>query len=205
MIENVEWNVILDFCFTSSLKTALALAVFQDYKILVMNNSRKTRMKLMLIKKPSSWWWFCYMSKRTILATAPIAKPTFSASSSWWWLCYMSKRAIWASACIPKSTFSAFCNWTDDDFVTCLNTPYGQVLVLPSRRLVRPAADDDFVICRNAPYGEVLVLPSRNLVRPAADDDFVICWNAPYAYIAKPTSSASCSWWWLCYKLMIGK
>ena len=31
----------------------------------------------------------------------------------------------------------------------------------------------DFVICRNAPYGQVLVLPSRRLVRPAADDDFV--------------------------------
>ena len=27
---------------------------------------------------------------------------------------------------------------------------YGHVLVLPSRRLVCPAADDDFVICRNA-------------------------------------------------------
>ena len=37
---------------------------------------------------------------------------------------------------------------------------YGQVLVLPSRRLVRPAADDDFVICRNAPHEQVLVLPS---------------------------------------------
>ena len=28
--------------------------------------------------------------------------------------------------------------------------------------------------CRNAPCGQVLVLPSRRLVRPAADDDFVI-------------------------------
>ena len=27
---------------------------------------------------------------------------------------------------------------------------YGHMLVLPSRRLVRPVADDDFVICRNA-------------------------------------------------------
>ena len=35
---------------------------------------------------------------------------------SWWWLCYMSKRT------------------------------YGHVLVLPSRRLGRPAVDDDFVI-----------------------------------------------------------
>ena len=26
-----------------------------------------------------------------------------------------------------------------------INVPYGQMLVLPSRRLVRPAADDDFV------------------------------------------------------------
>ena len=26
---------------------------------------------------------------------------------------------------------------------------YGHVLVLPGRRLVRPAADDDFVICQN--------------------------------------------------------
>ena len=34
----------------------------------------------------------------------------------------------------------------DDDFVKCQNAPYGQVLVLPSRRLVRPAAHDDFAI-----------------------------------------------------------
>ena len=27
-----------------------------------------------------------------------------------------------------------------------------KVLVLPRRRLVRPAANDDFAICRNAPY-----------------------------------------------------
>ena len=47
------------------------------------------------------------------------------------------------------------------------------MLVLPSQRLVRPAADDDFVICRNAPYAQVLVLPNRRLVRPAADDGFV--------------------------------
>ena len=59
------------------------------------------------------------------------------------------------------------------DFVIRRNAPSGQVLVLPSRRLVRPAADDDFVMCRNAPYGQVLVLPSRRLVRPAADDHFV--------------------------------
>ena len=26
-----------------------------------------------------------------------------------------------------------------------INVPYGQMLVLPNRRLVRPAADDDFV------------------------------------------------------------
>ena len=44
------------------------------------------------------------------------AKPTSSTSCSWWWLCYMTKR-------------------------TC-----GQVLVLPSRRLVYPPADDDFAI-----------------------------------------------------------
>ena len=50
-----------------------------------------------------------------------------------------------------------------------------KVLVLPSQRLVRPAANDDFAIRRNAPYGQVLVLPSRRLVRPAADDDFAIC------------------------------
>ena len=48
----------------------------------------------------------------------------------------------------------------------------GQVLVLPSRCLVRPAAGDDSVICRNT-CGQVLVLPSRRLVRPADDDDFV--------------------------------
>ena len=42
--------------------------------------------------------------------------------------------------------------------------------MLPSRRLVRPAADDDFVICQNTPSGQVLGLPSRRLVRPAADD-----------------------------------
>ena len=39
-----------------------------------------------------------------------------SSTCSWWWLCYMSKR-------------------------TC-----GQVLVLPSLRLVYPPADDDFAI-----------------------------------------------------------
>ena len=35
------------------------------------------------------------------------------------------------------------------------------------------AADDDFIICRNEPCEQVLVLPSQRLVRPAADDDFV--------------------------------
>ena len=40
-----------------------------------------------------------------------------------------------------------------------------------SHFLVRPAVDGDFVICRNTPCGQVLVLPSRCLVRPAADDD----------------------------------
>ena len=54
-------------------------------------------------------------------------------------------------------------------------TFYGQVLVLPSQRLVCPAADDDFVECRNAPYGQVFVLPSQHLVFPAANDGFVIC------------------------------
>ena len=46
--------------------------------------------------------------------------------------------------------------------------------MLPSRHLVRLAAEYDFVVYRNAPYGQVLVLPSRPLVHPAADDDFVI-------------------------------
>ena len=50
---------------------------------------------------------------------------------------------------------------------------YGHVLLLPSRRLVHPAADDDFVICQNRTYGHVLVLSSQRIVRPAADDDFV--------------------------------
>ena len=50
-----------------------------------------------------------------------------------------------------------------------------KVLVLPRRRLVRPAANDDFAICRNAPCGQVLVLPRRRLVRPAANDNFAIC------------------------------
>ena len=44
--------------------------------------------------------------------------------------------------------------------------------MLPSRRLVRPAADDDFVVCRNAPYGKVLVLSRQRLECPAADDNF---------------------------------
>ena len=44
--------------------------------------------------------------------------------------------------------------------------------MLPSRRLVRPAADDDFVACRNAPYGKVLVLSRQRLECPAADDNF---------------------------------
>ena len=56
--------------------------------------------------------------------------------------------------------------------LACLNGSYGQMLVLPSRRLVRPAADDDFVVCRNAPYGKVLVLSRQRLERPAADDNF---------------------------------
>ena len=47
--------------------------------------------------------------------------------------------------------------------------------MLPSQRLVSPAAGDDFVECRNAPYGQVLVLPSQHLVFPAANDGFVIC------------------------------
>ena len=42
-------------------------------------------------------------------------------------------------------------------------------------RLMRRSADDDFVICRNAPYGLVLVLPSQRLVNPAASEDFVLC------------------------------
>ena len=45
-----------------------------------------------------------------------------------------------------------------DDFALRLNTPYGQVLVLPNQFPVGPAADDDFLICRYAPYGQVLVL-----------------------------------------------
>ena len=51
---------------------------------------------------------------------------------------------------------------------------YGHVLVLPSQRLMRPAADDNFVTCRNAHYGHVFVLPIRRLVHPAADDNFGI-------------------------------
>ena len=47
------------------------------------------------------------------------------------------------------------------------------VLVLPSRRRVRPAADDDFIECRKAHLMTVLVLPRRRRVRTAADDDFV--------------------------------
>ena len=45
------------------------------------------------------------------------------------------------------------------------------VHMVPIRRLVCPAADNDFVICRNGPYGQVLVLPRQRLVRPVADDD----------------------------------
>ena len=41
-----------------------------------------------------------------------------------------------------------------------------------SQHLVRLAASDDFVICRNA-LGQVVVLPSRRLLCPAADDNFV--------------------------------
>ena len=32
---------------------------------------------------------------------------------------------------------------------------------------------DDYVICRNGPYRQVLVLPSRRLVCPAAENDLV--------------------------------
>ena len=35
------------------------------------------------------------------------------------------------------------------------------------------SADDYFVMCQNAPYGQVFVLPSRRLVYPASDDAFV--------------------------------
>ena len=51
-----------------------------------------------------------------LMSSACVAKPMSSASCSWGWLCYVSKRTG------------------------------GQVLVLPSRCLVRPAADDDFVM-----------------------------------------------------------
>ena len=40
--------------------------------------------------------------------------------------------------------------------------------------IISCSSDDDFVICRNAPYGQVLVFPSRRLVRPVADDDFIV-------------------------------
>ena len=36
------------------------------------------------------------------------------------------------------------------------------------------AADDDFFTCGNAPYGQVLELPNRRLVRPANDNDFAV-------------------------------
>ena len=55
-----------------------------------------------------------------------------------------------------------------------MSKPCGQVLVLPSRRLVPPAADVGFVLCRNAAYGQVLVLLRRRLVFPTADEYFVI-------------------------------
>ena len=58
----------------------------------------------------------------------------------------------------------------DDDFLISRSAPYGQVLVLPSQRLMRAMADDDFLICQNATYEQVLVFPSRRLVHPAADD-----------------------------------
>ena len=58
--------------------------------------------------------------KKQVWTDAFVAKLTFSASYSWWWLFYMSKR-------------------------TC-----EQVFVLPSRRLVGPAADDEIAICQNA-------------------------------------------------------
>ena len=50
---------------------------------------------------------------------------------------------------------------------------YGHALVLPSQRLMRPAADN-FVTCRNAHYGHVFVLPIRRLVHPAADDNWYL-------------------------------
>ena len=119
-----------------------------------------------------SWWWHCYMSKRTCgqvlvwpsrclmrlaaendfvihqnarLAGAFVAKSMSSAFCSWWWLCYMSKRTCW------------------------------QMLVLPSRCLVGPAADDHFFMSRNH-----------------------VCTDA---WVAKSVSSASSSWWWLCSSL----
>ena len=49
-------------------------------------------------------------------------------------------------------------------------------------RLVRPAAVDDFAISQNTPYGQVLVLPSQRLVHPTVDDDFVIYLHYHSAY-----------------------
>ena len=46
------------------------------------------------------------------------------------------KRHIWVCACVVKPTFST----------SMSKRTYGHVLVLPSRRLGRPAVDDDFVI-----------------------------------------------------------
>ena len=77
----------------------------------------------------------------------------YSAACSWWWLGCMSKRMdmclcnqvnAWICACVIKSTSSASYSWW---WLGCTSkNTYGNVLVLSSRRLVRPAADDDLVL-----------------------------------------------------------
>ena len=58
--------------------------------------------------------------------------------------------------------------------------------------------------CSKATCGEVLVLPSRRLVRTTADNDFVICRNTRVdkACVTNPMTSAFCNWWWLFFLIV---
>ena len=93
----------------------------------------------------SSRWWWVYV-KTHIWTWACVAKPTSSACCSWWWLCCVETH-VWTYVCIAKLTLSASCSWW---YCYMSKRTCQQVLVLPSRCLVDPAADDDFAICQNA-------------------------------------------------------
>ena len=70
-----------------------------------------------------------------------------------------------------------------------------------SRHLVRPAADDDFFISRNVRVDKCLCCQAD--VRCVLQLMMIFLYVETYVWtsacVAKPTSGASCSWWWLFY------